>query len=165
GGRRMLGVVVGVAAESDLPPERLAEPLEAIEAGATPELVRLGLWVADRYCSTPPRGLALVLPPGSGTGRKPKPMRALTERTAAIRPEGAAALDPAREGPRLGARQRAVLERLDADGGELSGPRIRELTGADSVVLARLAERGLIERRTREVRRAPRIDTVGAVAA
>ncbi|HEX2388069.1 MAG TPA: primosomal protein N' [Solirubrobacterales bacterium] len=164
GGRRMLGVVVGVAAESDLPPERLAEPLEAIEAGATPELVRLGLWVADRYCSTPPRGLALVLPPGSGTGRKPKPMRALTERTAALTPDGAAALDPAREGPRLGARQRAVLERLDADG-ELSGPRIRELTGADSVVLARLAERGLIERRTREVRRAPRIDTVGAVAA
>ena len=132
GGRRMLGVVVGVAAASDLPPERLAEPLEAIEAGATPELVRLGLWVADRYCSTPPRGLALVLPPGSGTGRKPKPMRALTERTAALTPDGAAALDPAREGPRLGARQRAVLERLDADG-ELSGPRIRELTGADSV--------------------------------
>ena len=141
GGRRMLGVVVGVAAESDLPPERLAEPLEAIEAGATPELVRLGLWVADRYCSTPPRGLALVLPPGSGTGRKPQPMRALTERTAAITDGRAAALDPAREGPRLGARQRAVLERLAADG-ELSGPRIRELAGADSVVLARLAERG-----------------------
>ena len=72
GGRRMLGVVVGVAAESDLPPERLAEPIEALEAGATPELVRLGLWVAERYCSTPPRGLALVLPPGSGTGRTPR---------------------------------------------------------------------------------------------
>jgi len=40
GGRRMLGVVVDVAAESDLPPERLAEPIEAIEAGATPDLVR-----------------------------------------------------------------------------------------------------------------------------
>ncbi len=163
GGRRMLGVVVAVAAESDLPPERLAEPLEAIEAGATPELVRLGLWVAERYCSTPSRGLALVLPPGSGTGRKPKPMRPLTARCAVITAAGRAAIAPDAAGPRLGARQRAVLDLLGS-AGELSGPRIRELTGADSVVLARLAERGLIERPVREVRRAPRIETVGAVA-
>ena len=162
-GRRMLGVVVAVAAESELPPERLAEPIEAIEAGATPELVRLGLWVADRYCSTPPRGLALVLPPGSGTGRKPRSMRPLTERTAQITEAGAGALGDGDGGVRLGPRQRAVLERLAADG-ELSGPRIRELTGADSGVLAALADRGLVERRVREVRRAPRIDTVGAVA-
>src|SRR5690349_24013567 len=73
--RRMLGVVVGLAAESELPPERLAEPIEALEAGATPELVNLGLWVAERYCSTPARGLALVLPPGSGAGR-PRAARA-----------------------------------------------------------------------------------------
>jgi len=80
GGRRMLGVVVDVAAESDLPPERLAEPIEAIEAGATPDLVRLGLWVAERYCSTPSRGLALILPPGAGTGRRPRPAKPRTER-------------------------------------------------------------------------------------
>ncbi len=163
GGRRMLGVVVDVAAESDLPPERIAEPLEAIEAGATPELVRLGLWVAERYCSTPSRGLALVLPPGSGTGRKPKPMRPLTARYAVITDAGRAALAPGADGPRLGARQQAVLELLAAED-ELPGPRIRELTGADSVVLGRLAERGLIERPVREVRRAPRIETVGAVS-
>ncbi len=162
-GRRMLGVVVAVAAESDLPPERLAEPIEAIEAGATPELVRLGLWVAERYCSTPPRGLALVLPPGSGTGRKPKSMRPLTERTAQVTAAGEAAIGDGPDAVRLGARQRSVLELLAADG-ELSGPRIRELTGADSGVLSALAGRGLVERHTREVRRAPRIDTVGAVA-
>ena len=162
-GRRMLGVVVAVAAESELPPERLAEPIEAIEAGATPELVRLGLWVADRYCSTPPRGLALVLPPGSGTGRRPRSMRPLTERTARITEAGDGALGAGEGEVRLGPRQRAVLARLAADG-ELSGPRIRELTGADSGVLAALADRGLVERRVREVRRAPRIDTVGAVA-
>ena len=33
-----------------------------------PALVELGLWVAREYCSTPARGLALVLPPGTGTG-------------------------------------------------------------------------------------------------
>ena len=33
------------------------------------DLVRLGLWVAREYVSTPARGLALVLPPGTGTGR------------------------------------------------------------------------------------------------
>jgi len=164
GGRRLLGVVVGVAAESDLPPERLAEPIEAIEAGASPELVRLGLWVAERYCSPPSRGLALVLPPGAGTGRRPKPARPRTERRAVITAAGRAALEPGSAAGRLGARQRAALELLAADG-ELSGPRVRELTGSDSVVLARLEGRGLIERPRREVRRVPRLTAVGASAA
>src|SRR5215217_1107565 len=66
GRRRVVGVVVDVAESSELPPERLAEPLEALEAGAPPDLVRLGLWVAREYCSTPSRGLQLVLPPGTG---------------------------------------------------------------------------------------------------
>jgi len=158
-GRRILGVVVDVAAESDLPPERLAEPLEAIEAGATPELVRLGLWVAERYCSTASRGLALVLPPGSGTGKKPRTLKPLTERRAAITDAGREAL---RADERLGTKQRAALELLAADG-ELSGSALNERAGAGSVVLGRLAERGLVEQRIAEVRRAPRIDVVGAV--
>jgi primosomal protein N' (replication factor Y) (superfamily II helicase) len=162
GGRRMLGVVVDVAAESDLPAERLAEPIEAIEAGATPELVRLGLWVADRYCSTPSRGLALILPPGAGTGGRPRTLRPRTERSALITAAGKAAIGSEPAGGRVGPRQRAVLELLDS-AGELSGPEIRDRAGADSVVLSRLEQRGLLERRTREVRRAPRIEAVGAV--
>jgi primosomal protein N' (replication factor Y) len=163
GGRRLLGVVVAVAAESELPPERLAEPLEALEAGASAELVRLGLWVAGRYCSPPSRGLALVLPPGAGTGRVARAPKPRTELRAAITDAGRAALEPGSEA-RLGARQRAVLERLTADG-ELAGTRLRELTGADSVVLARLERRGLVERPRREVRRAPKLAAVGATAA
>ncbi|HEX5374763.1 MAG TPA: hypothetical protein VFW48_01240, partial [Solirubrobacterales bacterium] len=65
GRQRILGVVVGLAESSDLPPERLAEPIEALEAGAPPELVRLGLWIAREYCSTASRGLQLALPPGT----------------------------------------------------------------------------------------------------
>ena len=71
----MLGVVVELAEASELPPERLAEPIEALEAGAPPELVRLGLWVAREYCSTPSRGLQLVLPPGTGTGGPHGPLQ------------------------------------------------------------------------------------------
>jgi primosomal protein N' (replication factor Y) len=162
GGRRLLGVVVDVAAESELPPERLAEPLEALEAGAPAELVRLGLWVAERYCSTASRGLSLVLPPGTGTGRAPRSPRPRTESRAAITDAGRAALEPGSDA-RLGVRQRAALERLAAEG-ELAGARLRRLAGADSVVLARLERRGLVERMLREVRRVPRLDAVGASA-
>src|SRR3954454_24063544 len=75
GRQRLLGVVVELAEASELPPERLAEPLEALEAGAPPELLRLGLWAAREYCSTPSRGLALVLPPGTGTGSGARTVR------------------------------------------------------------------------------------------
>src|SRR3954470_10357311 len=67
GRRRIHGLVVDVVPTSELPPERLVEPLECLEQGVPEELVELGLWVAERYCSTPARGLALVLPPGTGT--------------------------------------------------------------------------------------------------
>jgi primosomal protein N' (replication factor Y) (superfamily II helicase) len=74
GRQRVLGVVVELADASELPPERLAEPLEALEAGAPAELVRLGLWVGREYCSTPSRGLRLVLPPGVEVRkRRPRP--------------------------------------------------------------------------------------------
>jgi primosomal protein N' (replication factor Y) (superfamily II helicase) len=39
GRRRVVGVVVGLADRSELPAGRLAEPLEALEAGVPPELV------------------------------------------------------------------------------------------------------------------------------
>ena len=70
GRQRMLGVVVELAERSELPPERLAEPLEALETGVPPELVQLGLWVAREYCSTPSRGLRLTLPPNPGVRKR-----------------------------------------------------------------------------------------------
>ncbi len=107
GRRRVLGVVVDVAEESDLPPERLAEPIAALEADVPPELVRLGLWMAREYVSTRARGLALVLPPGTGTG-KARAMTARRSLLAAITPAGEAALDgggAARPAPARGARR------------------------------------------------------------
>jgi len=70
GRQRILGVVVELAERSELSPERLAEPLEALETGVPAELVRLGLWVGREYCSTPSRGLRLVLPPNAGVRKR-----------------------------------------------------------------------------------------------
>ncbi|MFN8216928.1 MAG: primosomal protein N' [Solirubrobacterales bacterium] len=150
GARRLLGVVVDTAERSELPPERLAEPIEALEAGATPELVALGLWVAREYCSTPSRGLALVLPPGTGTGAGGRSVRARTELRAEILPAGEAALSG---GERLGVRQRAVLEALRE--GEMSAPQLAAAVGSDRATLRRLERRGLVATRDSRRRRVP----------
>src|SRR5687767_10801450 len=107
GRRRLLGVVVELAERSELPPERLAQPLAALEADVPEPLVRLGLWVAHEYVSTPARGLALVLPPGAGTGSG-RPLQRRRSLRATLTDEGRLAL--AGDGRRLGPRQRAVLD-------------------------------------------------------
>jgi primosomal protein N' (replication factor Y) (superfamily II helicase) len=114
GRRRTLGVVVGLAESSELPPERLAEPLEALEAGVPPELVRLGLWVAREYCSTPARGLRLLLPPGAGVRKR-------RVRPRVEHPDlGAAAASP----PQLLPEQKEAVARvLAALDGEAEAPR------------------------------------------
>jgi primosomal protein N' (replication factor Y) (superfamily II helicase) len=155
GRRRTLGVVVELAETSALPPERLAEPIEALEAGVPGELVRLGLWVAAEYCSTPARGLRLVLPPGTGSGGQR--VRTRTEVRAELAADGEEALAG---GGRLGARQRAVLEALRA--GEMSAAELAAAVGADQQVLRRLEQRGLIVTRRSSVRRRPAEVEVGA---
>jgi primosomal protein N' (replication factor Y) len=157
GRRRILGVVVDLAERSELPPERLAEPIEALEAGAPPELVRLGLWVAREYSSTPSRGLSLVLPPGTGaSGRKVKARRELW---AQATPGGLAAL---RGDGRLGTRQKAVLEGLGDE--SLPASELAARCGADRAALRRLEDRGWIETRSVEKRRRPVDRMVGAKA-
>ena len=156
GRRRALGVVVGLAESSELPAERLAEPLEALEAGVPAELVRLGLWVAREYCSTPSRGLQLVLPPGTGAGGRS--VRSRTELRAEITADGEQALSGA---GRLGLRQRAALEALC--GGEMSAPELAAAVGADRQVLRRLEQRGLVVTRSSRVRRRPQQVDVGAL--
>ena len=158
GRRRLLGVVVGLAEESELPPDRLVEPLTALENGVPPELIRLGLWVAEEYCSTPARGLALVLPPGAGTGGLPR-VGVRLALTAALTEAGSAALDG---GERLGPRQRAALEHL-VDGAQPAAVVVRA-ADCDHSTLRALEGRGLIELERVEQRRRPGIAGVGASA-
>ena len=110
GRQRLRGVVVGLAETSELPAERLAEPIAALGGPLPPGLVDLGLWVAREYCSTPSRGLELVLPPGRRQGRR-RADRAAGRRS---RPAGREALGGSE---RLGPKQRAALERLAAADG------------------------------------------------
>jgi primosomal protein N' (replication factor Y) (superfamily II helicase) len=156
GRRRVLGVVVGVAERSVLPPERLAEPIEALEAGVAPELIGLGLWVAREYCSTPARGLDLVLPPGTTSAGGQT--RARREWVVEATPGGQAALDSATG---LGPRQRLALELLRSSEREL---RTAELAarGVGRDALRRLERRGLVRLSERRVRRRPEAAQIGA---
>ena len=143
--RRLLGVVVAVAADSEVPPERLVEPVAALESGVPADLVRLGLWIADDYCSTPARGLALVLPPGTGTARRAAP--AARTRELLVAELTAAGRAAAAGGERLTVRQRSLLGAL------AGGPRRAAELGADHGAVRRLAARGLIALAPRAQRR------------
>jgi primosomal protein N' (replication factor Y) len=155
--RRILGVVVDVAEESEVAPEKLAEPLSALEADVPAELVNLGLWVAREYVSTPARGLALVLPPGTGTGsgRRTRPRRSLR---AALTEAGRSALAG---GDRLGSRQRAALEALRDSPARISD--LVSATGCDHAGARRLEARGLIALEwADQAPKRPRTSMVGA---
>ena len=65
GRRRAVGVVVELSTNSEVEPERLAEPEAVLPDAVPPDLVSLALWMAREYCSTPARALALVLAPGA----------------------------------------------------------------------------------------------------
>ena len=156
GSRRLLGVVVEIAERSELAPERLAEPLEALEAGASPELIELGLWVGREYCSTPARGLELVLPPGTGSSRGHP--RARTETVVEAVPS-ATATEPAGLGPR----QRRALELLSESRVPVAAAALAE-RGVGRDALRRLERRGLVRLGEREVRRRPPAAAIGAPA-
>ena len=70
GRREVLGVVMGLSERSEVAPEKLLEPLRALDLGVPVDLVALAEWIATEYCSTVARALRLVLPPGA-TGRGP----------------------------------------------------------------------------------------------
>src|SRR5215210_3444396 len=127
GRQRLDGVVVGLAAESELAPERLVVPSAVREDSVPADLVSLALWMAAEYASTPARALSLVLPPPG----KPR-TRLWARRTEA-----------SLEGERLTERQRALLERLP-------GP-----AGAELGSLRRLEARGLVALEPRAERREP----------
>ena len=175
GRRRLLGVVVDVTEQSELPAERLVEPLAALEADVPQSLVRLGLWVAREYVSTPARGLALVLPPGTGTGAA-RPLLPKRSLRASMTAAGAAALAvggrAADDGPesngaappvRLGPRQRAALDALA--GGPIGAAALARRAGCDHSTLRSLERRGLVSLEpAAEPARRPRVERVGARA-
>ena len=130
GRQTTLGVVLELATESALAPERLAEPDAVLPPGVPPDLVGLAGWIAEQYCSTPARALSLVLPPGAAGGARSKPVL-----VAALTEAGARALQGEE---RLTDRQRAALTVLERDGQVLA-------TALGTGALRRLEARGLVE--------------------
>ncbi|MGO9793072.1 MAG: primosomal protein N' [Solirubrobacteraceae bacterium] len=159
--RNVIGVVVELAERSELPPARLAEPTSILASRLPRDLVELAQWIADEYCSTTARALAVMLPPGAGRGVSEK--RALV---AALMPAGREALAAAgREalaGATVGARltdaQQALLQALAQRGetiaSELGTPALRRLQG-----------RGLVSIRAAIQVRRPRRHHVSSAAA
>ncbi|MEA2194511.1 MAG: hypothetical protein QOG42_945, partial [Solirubrobacteraceae bacterium] len=136
GHRDVLGVVVDVADSSQLPDERLAAPRRVLDHDLPRELVDLALWMADEYCSTPARALALVSPPA---GAKAK-LTWWAQPVATPPPQDRAPTE----------RQRALLATL---------PRA---AGGDLPALRRLQARGLVTLTRRPTRRHVRHESVGA---
>jgi primosomal protein N' (replication factor Y) len=149
GGRTTLGVVVELATETELEPDRLAEPADIMATGLPADLVELAIWLARETCSTPARALGLMLAPGSARGARSR--EALV---ASISKPGLAAL--AGEGA-LTDRQRAVLEQL-RDG----GAQIAAVLGTP--LLRRLERRNLVTLELQTQRRRPTRSTLGGGA-
>jgi len=139
GHRDVVGVVVGLADSSDLPDDRLVAPRRVLGHDLPPDLVELAGWIADEYCSTPARALALVSPPPGGRAKLIWWATA-TERSAETDPSGRAPTE----------RQRALLAGL---------PRP---AGSDLPALRRLEARGLVTLCQRATRRHVQHETVGA---
>jgi primosomal protein N' (replication factor Y) (superfamily II helicase) len=134
GHRDVLGVVVGIAEESEVADERLVEPREVLDAELPVDLVELASWIAVEYCSTPARGLSLVSPHPGAKAR-------MAWWAEAIGPSDG-----------LTERQAALLASVGT-------PRV---AGQDLPALRRLERRGLVRLERRAVRRAPVHAAVGA---
>src|SRR5829696_9262292 len=63
GHQKLDGVVVGLAETTEVPDAKLVAPTAVREDSLPRDLVDLALWMAEEYCSTPARALALLTPP------------------------------------------------------------------------------------------------------
>ncbi len=103
-GRAILAVVAETAPSSEIAADRLATAQELLPARLPPDLVKLAIWMAAEYCSTPARALQVLLPAGAAQGLREKHVL-----VASITEPGLAALTDA---TRLTAGQRVALETL-----------------------------------------------------
>ena len=130
-GRRILAVIAARAQTSEVSAERIATASELLPTRLPPDLVRLAVWMAAEYCSTPARALQVLLPAGATKG--------ITERqvlVASITVSGLAALN---DGSRLTGGQRGALQaivRHPLPAAELGTPLLRRLQARGLVALA-----------------------------
>lgn len=159
-GRRLLAVVTGVADTTEVPEQKLAEPIERLTLSVPADLVELGIWVGEEYCSTRARGLSLVLPPGVGTGSVArKRIDAKTVLFAQITDDGRTA----EANGAAGEKQKQMLLLLSRTGEWLPVAAVAAEVGSDSGAVRRLEKRGWVVVESRRVRRKPANEIVGAL--
>lgn len=133
GGRSTLGVVIALALDTDIEPDRLALPEAVLPGRLDPDLVAVAAWMAREYCSTPSRALSLMLPPGVGRGAGHREVL-----FARLSDAGRRALS---DGEPLTDAQRAALERLRQHGAtvaaEIGTPMLRRLERRGLVIVER----------------------------
>jgi primosomal protein N' (replication factor Y) len=147
GKRQILGVVTALADHSEVSEEKLLAPLRALDEGPPTlpiDLVALAEWLAEEYCTTPSRALALVLPPAATrrlSGRK--------RRLAPPRPEHIQVGVRDAPVPELTTEQSAALDQLTAAlaGGRTQTRLLAGITGSGKTevylrVAAATLERG-----------------------
>ncbi|MHB1464300.1 MAG: replication restart helicase PriA [Thermoleophilia bacterium] len=168
GRRKVLGVVSALEETSELPDSRLMDLEEVLEFPPVPEpLIRLSLWLAAYYYCPAASALALALPPGglpplvretAADGREPvyrlkrppvRPRRLQFVRLSQTEAAGSAAAGGVK--PR-GKAQARVLGALST-AGELPLAELRRRAGVSGSPIKSLAENGLVEVFTRQVRR------------
>jgi len=152
GRREVPGVVTGLAHDSE---HRLLAPRRVLDPSLPRDLVELAFWLADEYCSTPARVLALLAPhPGA------RAKTALYAEPVAV-DDVESSVDRLSGGKATGRREKPTASRLtDAQHALLvSLPRF---CGPDTAALRRLEARGLVRVSARVVRRAPVHLSVGA---
>lgn len=123
GHQQLDGVVVALADTTDVPEEKLVAPSSARDDTVPEDLVDLALWMAEEYCSTPARALAIVTPP---------PGKAKTSLWA----------EPTGESGKLTDKQRELMERLPGP----TGKDLQALRRLEARGLVAITER--TERRT-----------------
>jgi primosomal protein N' (replication factor Y) (superfamily II helicase) len=148
--RTINAVVTELAQTSDVAPEKLLAVESVLPARLPVDLVRLAVWMAAEYCSTPARALQLLMPAGATRGAREKQVR-----IAEITDVGEAALI---DGTRLTAGQRTAMTTLAA-GGESPA------TELGMPLLRRLESRGLVRIRTAASGRRPKRHAVSSVSA
>ncbi len=133
--RGLLGVVAGVAGETDVATDKLADIAEVLATSLPPDLVDLAVWMASEYCSTAARALTLELPPGVNRGVREKQVLVAT-----ITPAGRGALTGTET---LSDGQRAALDVLAGSGSSpaaaLGTPLLRRLESRGLVTITREA--------------------------
>ncbi len=152
-----VGYVVGLAADSAVPADRLKQiaGVEGEEARIPGNLVDLSSWLADYYCCAREQAVRTMLPAVVRTGKVSQKRQSYVS---LVSEKGLGEILPNLE--RRAPRQAAILHALVREGGHCLMSRLLHETGAAGDAVRRLADKQLVTVEQRSVGRDPFADDV-----